>query len=183
MQDNCSRAARSAVHRENSKWWTKIHTRLTWVSQMKKVIEQFYWLITFFGFNWGQSHLATLVTRQNCTIMLRNLILFYILHILSSEQKKFLVLQATFEQLSLQYATFDCFLSNFLATVWEVTGNFLCYKTLSKTRTVQMALVGPRSNVVSPHGIVVDRSSRPDVTDIKIIDYGEVLETFIWVIK
>ena len=42
-----------------------------------------------------------------------------------------------------------------------------------------MALVGPRSNVVSPHGIVVDRSSRPDGTDIKIIDYGEVLETFI----
>ena len=55
----------------------------------------------------------------------------------------------------------------------------LCYKTLSKTRTVQMALVGPRSNVVSPHGIVVDRSSRPYGTDIKIIDYEEVLETFI----
>ena len=33
-----------------------------------------------------------------------------------------------------------------------------------ETRTVQMALVGPRSNVVSPHGIVVDRSSRPLVT-------------------
>ena len=42
-----------------------------------------------------------------------------------------------------------------------------------------MALVGPRSNVVSPHGIVVDRSSRPYGTDIKIIDYEEVLETFI----
>ena len=28
-------------------------------------------------------------------------------------------------------------------------------KTLSKTRTVQIALVGLRSNVVSPHGIVV----------------------------
>ena len=28
-------------------------------------------------------------------------------------------------------------------------------KTLSKTRTVQIALVGPRSNVVSPHEIVV----------------------------
>ena len=28
-------------------------------------------------------------------------------------------------------------------------------QTLSKTRTVQIMLVGPRSNVVSPHGIVV----------------------------
>ena len=48
-----------------------------------------------------------------------------------------------------------------------------------ETRTVQMALVGPRSNVVSPHGIVVDRSSRPYGTDIKIIDCGEVLDAFI----
>ena len=29
------------------------------------------------------------------------------------------------------------------------------------------------------HGIVVDRSSRPYGTDIKNIDYGEVLEAFI----
>ena len=75
-QDKRSRAARSAVFRENSKWWTKILlilTQLTWVSRVKKVIEQFYWLITFFGFNWGQSYLATLVTPQNCTKMLRNL--------------------------------------------------------------------------------------------------------------
>ena len=44
-----------------------------------------------------------------------------------------------------------------------------------------MALVGPRSNVVSPHvPVVVERSSRPYGTDIKIIDYGEVLESFIW---
>ena len=46
-----------------------------------------------------------------------------------------------------------------------------------------MALVGPRSNVVSPQGIVVDQSSRPYGTDIKISDYGEVLEAFFWVIK
>ena len=39
-----------------------------------------------------------------------------------------------------------------------------------------MALVAPRSNVVSPHGIVVDQSSRPYGTDIKISDYGEVLD-------
>ena len=35
--------------------------------------------------------------------------------------KKFLFLQATFEQLSLQKATFDCFLSN----VSEILGNFI----------------------------------------------------------
>ena len=74
-----------------------------------------YWLITFFGFNWGESYLATLVTRQNCTIMLRNL----------RKLRKFLFPQATFEQLSLQKATFDCFLSNFRATVWVVRGKFL----------------------------------------------------------
>ena len=72
-QDKSSQAARSGVFRENSKWWTKIHTPLTWVSRVKKVIQQFYWLITFFGFNWGQSHLATLVTLQNCAKMLWNL--------------------------------------------------------------------------------------------------------------
>ena len=50
-QDKTSRAARSAVLRENSKWWTNIHTRLTGVSRVKKVIQQFCYLITFFGFN------------------------------------------------------------------------------------------------------------------------------------
>ena len=101
------------------KYWRKFkmvntdsHSTDMSVSHDEGRIEQFYWLITFFGFNWGQSYLATLVTRQNCTIMLRNL-------------RKFLFPQATFEQLSLQKATFDCFLSNFWATVWEVTGNFL----------------------------------------------------------
>ena len=39
-----------------------------------------------------------------------------------------------------------------------------------------MALAAPRSNVVSPNGTVVDRSSRPYGTDIKISDYGEVLD-------
>ena len=30
--DKSSRAARSTAFKENSKWWTKIHTRLTYVS-------------------------------------------------------------------------------------------------------------------------------------------------------
>ena len=50
-QDKSSRVARLAVLRENSKWWTKIHPRLTWMSRVKNVFQQFYWLITFFGFN------------------------------------------------------------------------------------------------------------------------------------
>ena len=52
------------VFRENSKWWTKILTRLTWVSRLKKVIEQFYWLITFFGFNWTWGQIYTKVLRN-----------------------------------------------------------------------------------------------------------------------
>ena len=90
-QEKSSRAARSVVFRENSKWWTKILlilTQLTWLSRVKKVIEQFYWLITFFGLNWGQSYLATLVTPQNCTKMLRNFIFLHNLHILASDQIK-----------------------------------------------------------------------------------------------
>ena len=50
VQDKSSRA-RTAVFRENSKWWTKIHTRLTRSASGEEVIEQFYWLITFFGFD------------------------------------------------------------------------------------------------------------------------------------
>ena len=59
---------------------------------------------------------------QKC---LEILLLLYNLHILASDQKKFLSFRATFEQLSLQKATSDCFLSNIWATFWEITGNFL----------------------------------------------------------
>ena len=43
------------------------------------------------------------------------------MHILASDQRKFLFFRALFEQLSLLKATFDCFLSSF----WEITGNFV----------------------------------------------------------
>ena len=56
---------------------------------------QFYWLTTCFGFNWGQSYLATLATPQNWTKMLRNFSVLYNLHILASDQKSF----CFFEQL------------------------------------------------------------------------------------
>ena len=107
-------AARSAVFRENSKWWRKIHTRLTWVLRVKKVIQQFYWLITVFGFTWGQSYLATLVTPENCTNVLRNLTFVVQFEYFSIRPKRLLFFRATFAQLSLQKATFDSFLSNFL---------------------------------------------------------------------
>ena len=90
---------------------------------LKKVIQQFCWLITLFGFNWGQTYLTTLVTLQNCTEMLRNHSLTFLVQFayFSIRPKKFLFFQATFEQVSSQKATFDCFLSN----VWKILGNFL----------------------------------------------------------
>ena len=77
------------------------------MSRVKKVIQQLYWLITFVGFNGGQSYLATLVTPQNCTKMVRNLTLLYNLYILASDQTTFLTK------------------SNFLATLWQIPGSFL----------------------------------------------------------
>ena len=121
-QDKSSRAAWSVVFRENSKWWTKIHTRLTWVSWVKKVIQQFYWLITFFGFNWGQSYLANLVTPQNCTKILRNLTFVEQFPYFIIRPKKIFVFSSNF------WATFvtkSNFLFFFGATFWEIPGNFL----------------------------------------------------------
>ena len=94
----------------------QIHIRLIWVSQVKKVIQQFYWLIIYFGFNWGQSYLVTLVTPQNCTKMLRDVTnLLYNLHIFASDQKTFLFSRASF----------DFFWCNVWATFWEITGSGL----------------------------------------------------------
>ena len=58
--------------------------------------------------------------------------MLYNFQILASDQKKFLFFQAIFEQLSLQKATFDCFLSNFSfeqrfeklqGTCWKISSN------------------------------------------------------------
>ena len=58
--------------------------------------------------------LATLVSPQNCTKMLRNLTFVVQFAYFSIRPKQFLFFRATFEQLLLiQKATFDCFLSNF----------------------------------------------------------------------
>ena len=51
------------------------------------------------------------------------LLLVYNLHILASVQKTFLFFRATFEQVSLQNATFDCFLSNFLRNYRKLLKN------------------------------------------------------------
>ena len=64
-QDKSSWAARQVVVRENSKWWTKIHTRRDLNVSGEEVRSTI-----FFGFNWSQSCLAPLLTPQNCTKML-----------------------------------------------------------------------------------------------------------------
>ena len=108
----------------------QIHIRLIWVSQVKKVIQQFYWLIIYFGFNWGQSYLVTLVTPQNCTKMLRNLTyLLYNLHILASDQKKF-----CFQELLLIFfeATFEQLFEKLQEAVWKISSNL--WKAQGHTR-------------------------------------------------
>ena len=42
------------------------------------------------------------------------------MHILASDQKQILFIRTTFEQLSMQKATFDCFLSNFLENLEQL---------------------------------------------------------------
>ena len=72
-----------------------------------------------------------LVTSQNCTTTIEVLLLLYNLHIFASDQikeernnnnnKKWLV--ATFEQLSLQKATFEQLFEKLRATFWEISSN------------------------------------------------------------
>ena len=119
-QDKSSRAARSTAFRENSKWWTKIHTRLICV------IQHFYWLITLFFFRTKLFSNAGYAEKLHK--ILRNLNFVVQVAYFSIRPKiVFCFFRATFEQLSLQKATFDCFLSNFWATFWEITENFLKY--------------------------------------------------------
>ena len=118
-QDRSSRGSWSGFLRENSKWWMKIHTRLTWVSRVKKVIQQFYWLISCFGFIWGQSCLATLVTPQNCTKNAKKSYFCCTICIFSLQTKNSFCF---FEQLSLQKATFNSFLNNFLRNYRKLFG-------------------------------------------------------------
>ena len=63
---------------------------------------------TFFGSNWGQGYLATLVTLQNCKEKFRNLMLFY--------QTKLTTRAAI-----LFFGGGD----NFWAAFWEISGNLL----------------------------------------------------------
>ena len=123
VQDKSSQAARTAVFRA-SKWWTKIHTRLTRSASGEEVIQQFYWLITIFCFNWGQSYLATLVTQQNCTKMLRNPT--FVVQFAHIRPKKFLFFRATFEQ----------FFEKFRETFWKISSNL--YQNLVQGEGVEL---------------------------------------------
>ena len=111
-QDKGSWAARSAIFRENSKWWTKIHTPLTWVSRRWRSFNNFIGSLHFLV-DWAQVVSQRWLRRKIAQKCLEILLLLCNLHILASDQKTFLFYRATFEQLSLQKATFDCPLSNF----------------------------------------------------------------------
>ena len=85
------------------------------------------------GFNWGQSYLATLVTPENCTKMLRNLTFVVQFAYFSIRQREVLLFRATFGQLPLQKVTFDQRFDE------PPTGNFLgtleqLVESLKKTR-------------------------------------------------
>ena len=80
-----------------------INIRLTWVFRVKKVIPQFYWFIACFGFNWGESYFATLVTPKKSTKRRRNLTFVVQIAYFSSnfryKKQLFIVFLANFEQI------------------------------------------------------------------------------------
>ena len=101
-----------------------IHTQLTWVFEVKNFYKIsinccMIFTRTLFGFDWGQSYLATLVTPQNCIKMLRGTFFAYFC-IKSNEgreqQKNF----CFFEQFLLQKQ-----LLTILTTFLKIAGNFL----------------------------------------------------------
>ena len=76
-----------------------------------------------FGINRGQSYLATLIALQNSQKCLEIFLFLYNLRVLASDQKFFfLLLRATFEQLSLRKATFECFFSRLLSNCCRYYG-------------------------------------------------------------
>ena len=101
------------------------------MSRVKKFVQQFYWLIAFFGFNWGQSCLATHVTPQNCTKCWEILLLLYNLHLLASDQKEDFVLSNNFWAPFVTKSNFwlffkqlsSTFLRNNGETLWRISGN------------------------------------------------------------
>ena len=74
------------------------------------------------GYNWGQSYLATLVTPQNCTNMLRNLTFVVQFAYFSIRPKKFLFFRATFVTKSNFWLFFEQILSNFLRDYRKIFG-------------------------------------------------------------
>ena len=119
-QDKSSRAARSAVFRENSKWWTKIHTRLTCVSG-EEGHSTFLLAHYTFWFLFRTKLFSNPCYAAKLHKMLRNLTFVVQIAYFSIRPKNVFF----FEQLLSQKATFDWFLSNSSATFWEITRNFL----------------------------------------------------------
>ena len=99
------------------------------MSRLKKVIQQLYWLITFLGYNWGQSYSATLVTPPNCKKMLRNLTFAVQFAYFSIRSKKeFVTFWATFVTKKQLLSTF---FEKLQKTFWKISSNF--WKVLHPT--------------------------------------------------
>ena len=132
-QDKSSRAPRSEVFRD---WKFKMvdvmvdedshSTDLSVSGEEAGLFKKFYRLITFFGFKWEQSYLATLVTSQNCTKMLRNLTFVVQFTYFSIRPKKVFVFSsnfwATFVTKSNFWLFFEQHLSNFLRNNGKLFG-------------------------------------------------------------
>ena len=117
------------------------------MSRVKKVIQQFYWLITFFGFSWGQSFLATLVTPHNFTKMLRNLTFVVQFASFSIRPKNVFafwrIFWATFVRKSNFWLFFVQLLSNFLRKYGKLFGKSRA--TSGKPYSSQLFIICKRS--------------------------------------
>ena len=124
-QDKSSRAARSTAFREKKMVDEDSHSTdlcLGWTRSFNIFIGSlhFFFFRTKLFSNAGYA--------EKLHKILRNLNFVVQVAYFSIRPKKvFCFFRATFEQLSLQKATFDCFLSNFWATFWEIRENFLKY--------------------------------------------------------
>ena len=115
-------------------------------------------------YNWGQSCLVTLVKPQNCPKMLRNLIFVVQFAYFSIRPKNVWFFRATFEQVSLQKATFIVSWAIFeqlfvksRVTFWKISSNLckapfhllmqkIIQKIISQTQ-ITLPVSGPLSTI------------------------------------
>ena len=121
-QDKSTRAARQRFLEKNQNGGRRFTPN--WLECLGwRSLNKFIGSLRVFGFSWGQSYLATLVTPENCTKILRNLTFVVQFAYFSIRQRKVLFLGATFEQLPLQKATFDQRFEELRETFWKLSSN------------------------------------------------------------